>query len=73
MDRKEIECGDWLTDKHINYAQALIKSQLQIHGLQSTLLQKSTHSISSTGNVLATNSTLSWKPLDHCQYNFVPS
>ena len=51
---KEIECGDWLTDKHINYAQALIKSQFQIQGVQSTLLQKSIHSISTIllkGNV----------------------
>ena len=52
LDRKEFECSDWLTDKHINYAQALIKSQFQIQGLQSTLLQKSIHSISSTGNIL---------------------
>ena len=50
LDRKEIECGNRLTDKHINYTQALIKSHLQ--GLQSTLLQKSIHSISSTGNIL---------------------
>ena len=49
LDCKEIECGDWLTDKHINYAQAQIKSQFQIQDLQSTLLQKST---SSTGNML---------------------
>ena len=40
LDHTEIECGDWLTDKHINYAQALIKSQFQIQGLQSTLLQQ---------------------------------
>ena len=26
LDRKEIDCGDWLTDKHINYAQTLIRS-----------------------------------------------
>jgi len=52
LDFKEIECNNWLTDKHINYAQALIKSQFQVQGLQSTLLQKSIHSISSTGNML---------------------
>ena len=55
----ECSCLSWIvkklnavTDKHINYAQALIKSQFQIQGLQSTLLQKSIHSISSTGNML---------------------
>jgi len=52
LDCKEIESGNWLTDKPINYAQALIKSQFQVQGLQSTLLQKSVHSISSTDNML---------------------
>ena len=48
MDREEIECDEmWLTDKHINYAQALIKAQFQIQGLQSTLLQKSMHRVPS--------------------------
>ena len=55
-DLEEIDCGNWLTDKHINYAQALIKSQFQIQGLQSTLFQKSIDSMSSSGNIRTTNS-----------------
>ena len=35
LDCKEIECSNWLTDKHINYAQVLSKSQFLIQALQS--------------------------------------
>ena len=39
--REEIESGKRLTDMHISFAQELLKSQFQITGLQSTLLQHS--------------------------------
>ena len=39
--REEVESGKRLTDMHISFAQELLKSQFQITGLQSTLLQHS--------------------------------
>ena len=40
-DRDEIAGGFQLNDKHINYAQTILKYQFSIKGLQSTLLQAS--------------------------------
>ena len=40
FQRDEIEVGHRLKDYHINFAQAIIKNQLSIEGLQCTLLQK---------------------------------
>ena len=39
--REEIDHGERLKDYHINFAQEIIRSQFQINGLQSTLLQSS--------------------------------
>ena len=41
FDRDEIDGGSWLNDRHINHAQAMIKSQFSIEGLQCTLFQNS--------------------------------
>lgn len=40
VQRNEIELGHRLKDYHINFAQAIIKDQFSIEGLQCTLLQK---------------------------------
>ena len=40
FQRDEIEVGHRLKDYHINFAQAIIKNQFSIEGLQCTLLQK---------------------------------
>ena len=41
FDRDEIDGGSRLNDRHINHAQAMIKSQFSIEGLQCTLFQNS--------------------------------
>ena len=41
LDREEIDGGSRLNDQHINYAQAMIKSQFFLEGLQCTLSQTS--------------------------------
>lgn len=41
LNLQEIDCGNWLGDSHINFAQTIIKSQFNIQGLQNTLLQRS--------------------------------
>ena len=40
-DRDDIAGGFQLNDKHINYAQTILKCQFSSNGLQSTLLQAS--------------------------------
>jgi len=37
--REEIDAGGRLNDQHMNYAQAMIKSQFSLEGLQCTLFQ----------------------------------
>ena len=39
FDREQIDDGSQLNDKHINHAQAMIKSQFSLEGLQCTLFQ----------------------------------
>ena len=41
FDRNKIDGGNWLNDRHINYAQAMMKYQLSLEGLQCTLFQNS--------------------------------
>ena len=41
FDREEIDSGSRLNDRHINHAQAMIKSQFSLEGLQCTLFQNS--------------------------------
>ena len=41
FDRDEIDGGSRLNDRHINHAQAMIKSQFSLEGLQCTLFQNS--------------------------------
>ena len=41
FDREEIDGGSRLNDQHINYTQAMIKSQFSLEGLQCTLFQTS--------------------------------
>ena len=68
-DRDEIAGGFQLNDKHINYAQTILKCQFSIKGLQSTLLQASStprvnelQIVHVRGNHWITTSTILSKP-----------
>ena len=68
-DRDEIAGGFQLNDKHINYAQSILKCQFSIQGLQSTLLQATSKPranelqiVHSRGNHWITASTILSKP-----------
>ena len=52
-DRKILATGQKLTDKHINFAQTLLRLQFpKLNGLQSTLYQSRSQSLTTNGNVL---------------------
>ena len=68
-DRDEIVDGLQLSDKHINFAQKIIKCQFSLQGLQSTLLQTTSKPsvnelqiVHSRGNYWIVASTLISKP-----------
>ena len=52
-DRKILATGQKLTDKHINFAQTLLRLQFpKLNGLQSTLYQSRSQGLTTNGNVL---------------------
>ena len=68
-DRDKIPDGSRLNDRHINYAQNIIKCQFSIKGLQSTLLQSTSRLpiselqiVHSKGNHCIVASTILTKP-----------